>query len=177
MVSGLEILKYPDPRLRTVNKEVEQFDAHLKDLTRRMFNLMYEANGVGLAAPQVGVNEQILVYNEFGDSKKWVSECVLVNPVIVDRSEAHDIETEGCLSFPDIHGPVERSKWIKVEALNLKGRKFKKKFTGYEARIFQHEYDHLKGVVFIDHLEDADRRDVQGEIDQLVHSFGPNGSL
>ena len=97
------------------------------------------AKGVGLAAPQVGVNKRLMVYNPSGDSKKWLDESILVNPKIVEFSDAQDTETEGCLSFPNMNGLVTRSKWIKVQAMNLRGKPVKKKFLGWEAWIFQHE--------------------------------------
>jgi len=177
IVSGLQIFKYPAPTLRAPNEEITEFDDNLKTLSRRMFDIMYEAEGVGLAAPQVGINKRLMVYNEHGDPKKWMSEMVLVNPQIVEKSAATDIETEGCLSFPGMNGPVKRSKWIKVEAKNLKGKTFKKKFVEWEARIFQHEYDHLEGVVYIDHLDDESRADVQPVLDELIIEFGPNAAL
>ena len=136
---------------------------------------MYAAEGVGLAAPQVGINKKLMVYNESGDKKKWLDEIVMVNPKIVEFSEAKDVEIEGCLSFPKMNGKVERSKWIKVEAQNLKGKKIKKKFKGWEARIFQHEYDHLDGVVYIDRLDEEDRSEVQPVLDELVEEFGEGG--
>lgn len=79
-----------------------------------MFLVMYASEGVGLAAPQVGINKRLMVYNESGDRKKWLNEMVMVNPKIVEFSEAKDVENEGCLSFPDMRGDVQRSKWIKV---------------------------------------------------------------
>ena len=79
-----------------------------------MFLVMYASEGVGLAAPQVGINKRLMVYNESGDRKKWLNEMVMVNPTIVEFSEAKDVENEGCLSFPDMRGDVQRSKWIKV---------------------------------------------------------------
>lgn len=97
--------------------QVAGFDDSLKVLSRKMFDLMYAAKGVGLAAPQVGINKRLMVYNEHGDPKKWVSEIVLVNPEIQERSEATDVQVEGCLSFPGMQGSVKRSKWIKVRAL------------------------------------------------------------
>ena len=178
--------------------QITEFDDTLKQTARRMFDLMYAANGVGLAAPQVGINKRLMVYNEFGDSKKWVSEVVLVNPRIIDRSTGTSTELEACLSFPDMQGDVTRVNWIKVspgsprpdvrvacahllpvdrhtcgqvEARNLKGKPFKKKYTGFEARIFQHEYDHLDGVVYIDHLNDADMELVQPKLDELQENF------
>jgi peptide deformylase len=138
---------------------------------------MYATNGVGLAAPQVGINKRLMVYNESGDSKRWMQEVIMVNPKIVEFSSATDIEQEGCLSFPEMGGDVQRSKWIKVEAQNLKGKKIKKKFTGWEARIFQHEYDHLDGVVYVDRLSEEGRKEVQGRLDELVEEFGEGGAL
>jgi peptide deformylase len=178
--TDLRIVKYPHPALRQPNAIIGKED--LKDgsiakLAKEMFLLMYAAEGVGLAAPQVGVNQRLMVYNPTGDSKKWLDEVVLVNPRIVEKSEATDVETEGCLSFPDMNGPVERPKWIKVEAMNLKGKTIKRKYTGWEARIFQHEYDHLDGVVYIDRLTEEGRQKVQPRLDELVKDHGPGGAL
>jgi peptide deformylase len=95
----------------------------------------------------------------------------------VESSEARNVETEGCLSFPGMDGPVERSKWIKVEAMNMKGKKFKRKFTDWEARIFQHEYDHLDGTVYIDRLDEEGRSKVQHRLNELIAEFGEGGAL
>jgi peptide deformylase len=138
---------------------------------------MYAAEGVGLAAPQVGINKRLMVYNEHGDPKKWLDEVVLVNPKIVEYSDATDVETEGCLSFPGMNGAVERSKWIKVEAVTTKGKKVKKKYTGWEARVFQHEYDHLDGKVYIDRLDEENLKNVQPVLDDLIKDYGEGGAL
>lgn len=137
----------------------------------------YASGGIGLAAPQVGVNKRLMVFNESGDRKKWLDETVLINPKIVEASEATDKEGEACLSFPDMDGDVERPKWVKIEALNLKGKKVKKKFTGWTARLFQHEYDHLDGVVYIDRLTQEGRAKVQPVLNKLIEEFGPDGAL
>jgi len=92
-------------------------------------------------------------------------------------SGAKDWEEEGCLSFPDMRGDVERSKWIKVEAQNMKGKKIKKKYKGWEARIFQHEYDHLDGTVYIDRLTEEGRANVQVTLEELVSNYGEGGAL
>ena len=140
--TDLRIVKYPHPALRAENAEISSEELkdskEIADLAKGMLKVMYAAEGVGLAAPQVGVNKRLMVYNPSGDSKKWLEETILVNPKIVEYSEGKDTEIEGCLSFPDMNGEVTRSKWIKVQATNLKGRPIKKKFTGWEARIFQH---------------------------------------
>jgi peptide deformylase len=117
-----------------------------------------------------------MVFNESGDPKKWLTETILVNPKIVEYAPTTDLHAEGCLSFPDTNGDVERSKWIKVEAMNTKGKKVKKKYTGWEARVFQHEYDHLDGKVYIDRLDEENRKNVQPVLDQLIQEFGPGGS-
>jgi len=178
--TDLRVLKYPHPSLRAKNEEVtpeELEDGSIAKIAKEMFLVMYAAEGVGLAAPQVGINKRLMVYNEHGDSKKWLAETVLVNPKIVEFSEGADTETEGCLSFPGMNGPVQRSKWIKVEAQNLKGKKFKKKYNGWEARIFQHEYDHLDGTVYIDRLTEDARKEVQPRLDELIAEFGEGGAL
>lgn len=172
--TDLRVLKYPHPSLRaenTIISEEELKSGSISKLAKEMFLVMYAAEGVGLAAPQVGVNKRLMVYNESGDRKKWLDEVVMVNPVITEFSEGVDVETEGCLSFPDMNGEVERSKWIKVEAINLKGKKIKKKFKGWEARIFQHEYDHLDGVVYIDRLLPESKEQVQERLSELVDVF------
>lgn len=143
LVDGIDfrIVYYPHPALRRENAEVtkeELKDGSIQKLSKDMFKYMYEAEGVGLAAPQVGVNKRLMVYNPTGDKKRWLDEVVLVNPKIVEFSEAKETDIEGCLSFPDMSGEVERSKWIKVEATNLRGKKIKRKYEGWEARIFQH---------------------------------------
>jgi len=178
--TDLRIVKYPHPSLRKHNEEINPQDLkkgsesaqEITQIAKEMFLVMYAAQGVGLAAPQVGINKRLLVYNQSGDPKKWLDEVVLINPHIIEMSDAKTIETEGCLSFPDMDGKVERSKWIKVEALNLKGKKIKRKFTDWEARIFQHEYDHLDGTVYVDRLiDDEEKATVQPRLDELVQDY------
>lgn len=178
--TDLTIVKYPHPSLRSDNSiitEEELEQGEISKVAKEMFLVMYAAEGVGLAAPQVGINKRLMVYNPSGDKKKWLDEVVMVNPQIVEFSEAKDVEQEGCLSFPDMSGDVERSKWIKVEAQTLKGKKIKKRFKGWEARIFQHEYDHLDGTVYIDRLNEEGRKEVQPTLDDLIETYGEGGSL
>eukprot|EP00594_Rhizosolenia_setigera_P010937 CAMPEP_0178964682 /NCGR_PEP_ID=MMETSP0789-20121207/15819_1 /TAXON_ID=3005 /ORGANISM="Rhizosolenia setigera, Strain CCMP 1694" /LENGTH=259 /DNA_ID=CAMNT_0020649497 /DNA_START=76 /DNA_END=855 /DNA_ORIENTATION=- len=178
--TDLRVLKYPHPSLRAENAIItdeELASGEITKISKEMFLVMYAAQGVGLAAPQVGINKRLMVYNPSGDKKKWLDETTLVNPKIVEFSDAKDVETEGCLSFPGMNGDVERSKWIKVEAQSLKGKKIKKKFKGWEARIFQHEYDHLDGTVYIDRLSEEGRTEVQPVLDELVEVFGEGGEL
>ena len=179
--TGLRVLRYPHPALRATNDEVPSEElvgpgSEISKIAKEMFLVMYASRGVGLAAPQVGINLRLMVFNESGDPKDWMGETVMINPKIIEYSDATDVEQEGCLSFPAIRGDVERSKWIKVEAQNLKGKKFKKKFKGWEARIFQHEYDHLDGMVFIDRLTEDGRREAQPALDGLIADFGEGGA-
>mmetsp|Transcript_5171 Transcript_5171/g.15051 ORF Transcript_5171/g.15051 Transcript_5171/m.15051 type:complete len:290 (+) Transcript_5171:182-1051(+) len=178
--TDLRIVKYPHPSLRAENAEVTLPDEQesITKLAKEMLKVMYAAEGVGLAAPQVGVNKRLMVYNPSGDSKRWLEETMLVNPRIVEYSDAKDEEIEGCLSFPGMQGEVIRSKWIKVEALTPKGRKIKKKFKGWEARIFQHEYDHLDGTVYTDRLSEETKEKVQPRLNELVEEYdGDDGAL
>ncbi|GMI36392.1 hypothetical protein TrRE_jg11938 [Triparma retinervis] len=178
--TDLRIVKYPHPSLREMNAEVTEDEiasGSIQKLAKEMFLVMYAANGVGLAAPQVGVNKRVMVYNPSGDKTKWMEETVFVNPKVTTTSEARSVDEEGCLSFPGMQGKVERPKWIKVEGMNLKGKKLKKKFTGFEARVFQHEYDHLDGVCYIDRLVDDNERDIVSPVlEELVGSFEGGGA-
>jgi len=176
-VAGLRVLKYPHQLLRAPNEEVAAFDAELAELSRRMFRLMYASKGVGLAAPQVGINKRLLVFNPEGDEKAFRTEVVMVNPKIVARSEGTELDDEGCLSFPGFGAQVVRAKWVKVKAFNLKGNPFNKKYTGWDARIFQHEYDHLDGTLYVDRLTDEERQIVQTDLDRLVALHGPGGAV
>ena len=180
--TDLRVLKYPHPALRAPNEEIpiEELTGpgcDISKIAKEMFLVMYATKGVGLAAPQVGINKRLMVYNPEGDPKKWMQETIMVNPKIVEYSEAKEWDEEGCLSFPDMSGDVERSKWIKVEAQNLKGKKIKKKFKGWEARIFQHEYDHLDGTVYIDRLTQEGRAKVQVTLEELISNYGEGGAL
>jgi peptide deformylase len=178
--TDLRVLKYPHPSLRAENVEVTEEElqsGEIGKIAKEMFLVMYATKGVGLAAPQVGINKRLMVYNQSGDKKKWLEEVIMVNPKIVEYSEGVDVEREGCLSFPGMNGEVQRSKWIKVEAMSLKGKKIKKKFNGWEARIFQHEYDHLDGIVYPDRLTEQGKEEVKGRLEELIQEFGPGGVL
>lgn len=180
--TDLRVLKYPHPALRADNEEIPAEEltgpgSEISKLAKEMFLVMYATEGVGLAAPQVGINKRLMVYNDTGDPKKWMQETVMINPKIIEFSQAKDVAEEGCLSFPQMGGEVERSKWIKVEAVNLKGKKMKKKFKGWEARIFQHEFDHLEGCVYIDRLTEEGKEKVILQLDELISDYGEDGAL
>jgi peptide deformylase len=129
-----------------VNTPVEEFNDDLKQLIRELFLVMHATDGVGLAAPQVGVNKRLLVFQEESDSGELGDSHVLVNPQIVKSSEDLVTVSEGCLSFPAISGRVIRSSWVEVEYQTEEGVKTSKRFDGRPAVILQHEYDHLDRV-------------------------------
>ncbi|KAK9795524.1 hypothetical protein WJX73_007885 [Symbiochloris irregularis] len=148
----LSILKYPDPRLRAANGRITVFDHVLEKFAADLFDCMYRGDdGVGLAAPQVGVNVRLMVFNETG-KRGAKEELVLVNPKIVSTNKQNSWYEEGCLSFPKIFADVERPTQVKVKAQALDGSKFTVTLTGFNARIFQHEYDHLQGVLYHDRM-------------------------
>lgn len=139
----LEIKRAGDKVLKEVAQPVEKFDKRLKQLLDNMAETMYEADGVGLAAPQVGISQRIVVI-DIGENL-----IELINPVIVER-EGEETGVEGCLSIPGVCGEVKRATHVTVEALNRQGKKVRYEGSGLLARAFQHEIDHLEGILFID---------------------------
>ncbi|MFD0959383.1 peptide deformylase [Paenibacillus chungangensis] len=137
------IVKEPDPVLHEVAKEVTKFNANLQKLLKDMAETMYDANGVGLAAPQIGILKRVIVV-DVGDESGLVE---MVNPVILER-EGEQIGPEGCLSIPGINGDVRRAERIVVEGQDAAGERFTIEAKGYFARAFQHEIDHLNGILF-----------------------------
>ena len=174
--TNLRILEYPHPLLRAPNADVTEFDDELKQLTKEMFAIMYASRGVGLAAPQLGINKRLMVFNPEGDPKKWLSELVLCNPEIEEYSTSTALEEEGCLSFPGFTADVMRSQNIQVKWQGLNGKVKRKKLRGWEARIFQHEYDHLDKVLFIDRLVPEDKAVNQKRLDKYVKKYGPGSA-
>lgn len=170
--TSLRILRYPHPLLRAPNAPVADDELpSLRSVAREMLLVMYASRGVGLAAPQVGINKRLMVFNAEGDQKAWLQEVVMVNPVIVAQSKPSVVDVEGCLSFPLMAGQVRRHEWVKVEAKRLNGKTFKVKFEGWKARIFQHEFDHLDGVLYIDRLEEEDGPKVQARLGELLDEY------
>ncbi|MBQ1867527.1 peptide deformylase [Selenomonas sp.] len=141
----LDIKKAGDPVLKEVCAPVEKIDKQLKKLMDDMAETMYESNGVGIAAPQIGKAIRLVII----DCQDEHGLLELINPVITFR-EGTETDTEGCLSVPDIYGEVERAAKVKVEFLNRRGKKQRVTATGLLARCIQHELDHLEGQLFID---------------------------
>jgi len=147
MANVREVRKADDPILRKKAKEVTNFsDPLLKQLAEDMAETMYQAPGVGLAAPQIGVSKRVLVA-DCGEEAGGLH--VLINPKIISQ-EGTQIGLEGCLSFPNLYGDVERAEKVVVKAQDLSGRRFKLEATGLLSRCFQHEIDHLNGILFVD---------------------------
>jgi len=142
------IVKDPDPVLREVAKEVTKFTPNLHKLLKDMAETMYDAEGVGLAAPQVGISKRVIVV-DVGDETGLIE---MVNPVIVS-SEGEQLGAEGCLSIPHLNGDVKRADHIKVAGQDRDGNPIELEASGFLARAFQHEIDHLNGVLFTDLAE------------------------
>ena len=148
MYEDLQIIQYPDPRLKKVSQPVEKFDDDLKALAARMLQLMRDARGVGLAAPQVGQNIRMFVMNHTGDP---ADDRVYVNPELSEAEGSEESE-EGCLSLPGLNVRVVRDKTIRMRAKDLEGHDIDQLETGYIARVWQHEFDHLNGTLITDRM-------------------------
>lgn len=145
-----EIVKYPDPVLAKPGAPVTVFDDKLKTLVDEMFESMYAAQGIGLAAPQIGLSQRLTVI-DVSFQKNPDEKVVLINPEIIER-EGEQYEEEGCLSLPEIREKVKRAAKVKVRAQNTDGEWFEIEGEELLSRAFQHEIDHLDGVLFIDRL-------------------------
>jgi peptide deformylase len=150
-----QIRRYPDPVLRERAREIEEFSDDLRALVGRMGRVMEDAHGVGLAATQLGLLRRILVFRADEEDELGV----LVNPVIVERSEEVTAEGEGCLSLPDVHVPVERFATIVVEGADADGEPVRFEAEGLQSRVIQHEIDHLDGVLIFDRTTPEARRE------------------
>jgi peptide deformylase len=154
----LEIRTFGDPVLRSPALEVSEFDDRLAKLAADMRETMLAAPGVGLAAPQVGVPRRLFTFDSGEEAG------ALANPRITWRSEETQDGEEGCLSVPGIYFPVVRAQIVRLEAKNLDGTTLEREAEGFLARIFQHEIDHLDGILFVDRLEAEHRREAMRAI-------------
>jgi peptide deformylase len=160
-----EVIKYPDPVLTKAGETVTLFDADTAQLVEEMFDSMYAAQGIGLAAPQIGISKRITVI-DVSFKERPEDKLALINPVILDKN-GKQVEEEGCLSLPEIREKVTRAAWVKVRAQNVKGETFEVEGEELLARALQHEIDHLNGILFIDHLSRLKRDLVQRRIKKL----------
>ena len=152
----LPIIEVPDPRLRTISAPVEAVDESVRDLIADMFDTMYDAPGIGLAAIQIGVPRRVIVMDlqeqEDEEGNGIREPRVFINPEILDPADEQSIYNEGCLSVPDHYAEVERPARCRVRWLDETGAQHDEVFEGLLATCIQHEMDHLEGIVFIDHL-------------------------
>ncbi len=180
-----EILEVPDPRLKQISAPVTVFDAELKALVHDMFETMYDAPGIGLAAVQVGVPLRVLVIDlQPDDPDADAVPCdhdghhhhhqptirqpqVFINPEIMDPSEDHAVYSEGCLSVPEIYADVERPAKIRARWQDIEGKVHEANMEGLMATCLQHEMDHLEGILFIDHLSRLKRQMAIKKLEKL----------
>lgn len=176
----LSILQYGDPILRAKGKHIEKIDNRIRELAQNMIETMHAANGVGLAAPQVGESLQLTVLdvsqvedrpstmelNGENTDPQSAMPLVLINPEI-DLGSETEMGTEGCLSFPEITGEIERAKSVTVRARNLDGEAIEIEATGFLARAIQHEVDHLNGILFIDRMSSAAKTSLSSKLKRL----------
>jgi len=151
-----EIIILPDKRLRLVSEPVKKVTADVRSLVEDMFETMYDAPGIGLAAIQVGTPKRVVTM-DLAKKEEPKNPQVFINPEIVDSSEEKTTHEEGCLSIPEFYGDVERPAQVKVKYLGLDGKQHEVEANGLFATCIQHEIDHLNGVLFIDHLSKLKR--------------------
>ena len=159
------IVKYGDPVLETPSKTIDKFDGDLQTLVGDMFESMYAAQGVGLAAPQIGIGLRVAVI-DVSNGKNAEAKIVCANPEII-HAEGEQREEEGCLSLPSFRGYVARPQWVTIRAQDAAGKQFEMRGEGLLGRAFCHEIDHLNGVLFITHLSMLKRDIIRRKIRKL----------
>jgi peptide deformylase len=166
----MKIVHYPHPALRREARPLTSNDKDLRLQVGEMLDLKYEANGLGLAATQVALPFQLLVMNMTGDPKEKDKEAVYLNPTIVERKGVQEGD-EGCLSFPGLYQKVRRAKTVKVQAYNLQGQPVELTASDLEARAWQHELDHLNGVLYIDKMGPLAKLACRGAVKEFERQF------
>jgi peptide deformylase len=164
---SLEIVLWPAPVLLQGTQPEPRVDADLRSLVGEMRRVMFELGGVGLAAPQVGVARRVMLVCPSGEPG---GEEVVINPVVAEASGS-EVGEEGCLSFPGIYGRVPRATRLRVRYTDLDGRSREMPLEGFVARVFLHELDHLDGKVFIDRMEEASRKRIEPQLEELRQRF------
>jgi peptide deformylase len=173
-----EVLKFPDKRLRTVSEPIAEVTDEIRALANDMLEVVYDEPGIGLAAPQVGEPVRLIVVDT-----QWTQEGAERNPLVLVNPEVHDpqgriIWTEGCLSVPDFEAEVERAEQVRLQARDLDGNEIIIEASDLQAVCFQHEIDHLDGILFIDRISRLKRSlYVQKRKKQLRRAFEEAGSL
>lgn len=165
----MKIIQYPHPTLRHKSKPLRRVDAELRAIVREMFDLMYEARGVGLAANQVDLPVRLFIVNLEAEPGKG-EEMVFLNPVI-NRPKGQIEMEEGCLSLPGLYARVRRPERVQLSAFNLSGEEVQADLEGMFARVVQHELDHLDGVLFTDRLSEGGKLEVRPELEEFEDEF------
>ena len=164
----LEVLRYPDERLRTIAATVGPIDATINTIVDDMFETMYAEEGIGLAATQVNIHKRIIVIDVSEDRSK---QLVLINPELLEQRGSTGIE-EGCLSVPECRALVPRAEWVKIRAQDRQGKSFELETDGLLAICIQHEMDHLIGKLFVDYLSPLKRQRIRQKMGKLErHNF------
>lgn len=158
----MEVRLIGDPVLRNKTEEIKNYDDKFRELIEEMYAEMYKSDGVGLAAPQAGMPYKFFVMDD-GENKRAV-----INPIIKTFSEEKIIFEEGCLSIPEIFAEIERPRTITVEYFNENGEKIEEELTDYSARVFQHEFDHLNGILFTDKLSVVAKQRIKKKLMELI---------
>ena len=166
-MSILEILEYPDPRLRKIAKPVEKIDQKIQTLLSDMFETMYDAPGIGLAATQVDVHQQIIVMDLSEDKNEPL---VFINPEITVLDGDVEKMQEGCLSVPGFYEDVSRIEHVLIKALDKTGKPFELEAEGLLAVCIQHEMDHLNGKLFVDYLSNLKRNRIKKKLEKIHKS-------
>ena len=159
----LTVLRFPDERLRTKATQVIEVNDNIKAIVKDMFETMYDENGVGLAATQVNIHQQIVVMDVSEDKE---NPLVFINPEIIQKSDDTVINEEGCLSVPGCYAKVDRHTKVTVKALDINGEEFTLDGEELLAICIQHELDHLKGVLFVDYLSSLKRKRIQTKLEK-----------
>jgi peptide deformylase len=167
---SLKIIQYPHPTLRHRSRPLRRVDAELRKIIAEMFDLMYEHEGVGLAANQVDLPYRLFVANPEGTRDAQESEAVFINPVL-SLGRGLEEDEEGCLSIPGVRAPVTRNATIKIQAYDLEGNEISGELEGLMARIAQHETDHLDGTLFIDRLGPAHAAAIRDQLEEFELAF------
>ena len=163
----MKIVTYPDPILMRKAAPIEEIDNKICEIAQKMLDTMYDACGIGLAAPQIGLSKRLVVMDATGQK---TGERVFINPQITEE-RGETIEEEGCLSFPDVMGNVKRSQYVTVTAYNLEGKKLEIKVEGLLSRVWQHEIDHINGRLFIEMMTPASRIANQQKIKEFELTY------
>lgn len=166
----MKIVNYPHPALRAKARPVERIDADVTRAAHGMLEIMYKHEGLGLAAQQVGLDIQLLVINFAGDPEAKDQEVVAINPTILELKGVLK-DREGCLSFPELYQDVRRAKQVRVLAYGLDGQPFEMACTDLAARVWQHEVDHLNGVLFIDKMGPLARMGSKKYLEDFIADF------